>query len=106
MELSIYDIIIGPVASDKAYSLTKRHQQLMVKVHICANKVLIKNAIEKIFNVKVDSVRTATRKYTKVRVVNRRHNAHAPVRRVKIAYVSLAEGHVLNLLEQANDSRS
>ena len=33
MDLSIYDIIIGPVISDKAYKLNQRFKKLALKVH-------------------------------------------------------------------------
>ena len=38
MELSIYQIIQGPVVSDKAYKLNKKLNKLVIKVHPQANK--------------------------------------------------------------------
>ncbi len=38
MELTVYDIIKGPVISDKAYKLNKVAGQLVLKVHLDATK--------------------------------------------------------------------
>jgi large subunit ribosomal protein L23 len=101
MELTIYDIVKGPVVSDKAYKLNKKLNRLVLKVHIDANKTVIKQAIEKLFNVKVEKVATSIRKFTTARSASRRYNARPSIRKEKIAYISLAEGHALNLFEQA-----
>ena len=58
MELTIYDIIRGPVISSKAYQLNKKLKKLMVYIHKRATKHEVKNALEKLFNVKVDKVNT------------------------------------------------
>lgn len=62
MELSIYDIIQGPVVSDKAYKLNQSFKKLVLHVHQEANKPLVSEAIEKLFDVKVASVRILVRK--------------------------------------------
>ena len=54
------DIIIAPVVSEKSYSLIDDGKYTFV-VDPRANKTEIKLAIEKIFDVKVDSVNTANR---------------------------------------------
>jgi large subunit ribosomal protein L23 len=54
------DIIISPVVSEKSYSLIDDGKYTFV-VDPKANKTEIKLAIEKIFNVKVDSVNTLNR---------------------------------------------
>ena len=103
MELTIYDIIRGPVISDKAYKLNRAQNKLVLEVHVDSNKSLIKDALEKLFDVKVESVRTLIRKDTNTRVASRRYNAKPSVKKRKIAYVTLAEGHAiaaLNLSEQ------
>ena len=100
VELTVYDIIKGPLISDKAYKLNQKHEQLVLKVHPHANKPLIKDAIEKLFNVKVKDVRTLIRKKTKAGSVSRRYNATPAIKKSKVAYVTLAEGYSLNLYEQ------
>jgi large subunit ribosomal protein L23 len=54
------DIIISPVVSEKSYNLIDDGKYTFV-VDTRANKTEIKLAIEKIFNVKVDSVNTLNR---------------------------------------------
>ncbi|WP_124054102.1 50S ribosomal protein L23 [Arcanobacterium ihumii] len=54
------DIILAPVASEKATRLEDEGKYTFF-VHPSANKTEIKLAIEKIFNVKVDSVNTINR---------------------------------------------
>ncbi|MBQ2711253.1 MAG: 50S ribosomal protein L23 [Clostridia bacterium] len=56
--MSSYDIIIRPVLTEKSYAgiPTKTYTFQVAK---SANKVEIKNAIEEIFNVKVENVTTA-----------------------------------------------
>lgn len=99
MELTIYDRIIRPVASDKAYRLN-RFNQLMLQVHPHATKPMIKEALEKLFNIKVKEVRTSTRKYVRTSRMARKYVGHPKTSRIKIAYITLAEGYSLNLFEQ------
>jgi large subunit ribosomal protein L23 len=54
------DIILSPVISEKSYGLIEDNVYTFV-VHPNSNKTQIKIAIEKIFNVKVESVNTANR---------------------------------------------
>lgn len=101
MKLTAYDIIKpGPKISDKAYKLNRQKNQLVLQVHIDANKPMIKNAIEKLFNVKVKDVRTLIQKKSKKRAVQKRFDASQRIARKKIAYVTLAEGYSLNLFDQ------
>ena len=97
MDLSIYNVIQGPVVSDKAYKLNKAENKLVLKVHPMANKRMIKNALEKLFDVKVDSVHVVTRqgKNKKVR------GLMVTGKKQKKAIVTLAEGYSLDLIDQA-----
>ena len=54
---SMYDIIIKPIITEKSAQLVE-NLQYTFEVAKDANKVEIKNAIEKIFNVKVVAIRT------------------------------------------------
>jgi large subunit ribosomal protein L23 len=49
---SIYDIIRYPVVTEKS-TLAAESNKYIFKVKVCATKSSVKNAIEKIFNVKV-----------------------------------------------------
>jgi large subunit ribosomal protein L23 len=99
MELTIYDRIIRPIASDKAYRLNRRNQ-LMLEVHPQATKPMIKEALEKLFNIKVEEVRTSTRKFVRAGRMTRKYIGKPSIARMKIAYITLAEGYSLNLFDQ------
>lgn len=97
MDLSIYDIIIGPVISDKAYKLNQRFKKLALKVHPAANKPMVKEALEKLFNVKVDKVNIVARmgknKKVRGRAVTGKYS--------KRAIITLADGYSLDLMDQS-----
>lgn len=96
MDITIYDIIKGPVITDKAYKINSQLKQLIIHVHMNANKPLVKEALEKLFNVKVEKIRIAIRK-PKLRMAGRR-----PVqgRSTKKAFVTLKEGYSIDVLGQ------
>lgn len=62
MDLDAYQVIKGPVITEKVTGLTEDANVYAFKVDMRANKVQIRNAVEKIWGVKVVSVRTAVRK--------------------------------------------
>jgi large subunit ribosomal protein L23 len=53
-----YDIIRGPVVTEKTTLQKEMHNQLTFKVDKRANRVEIKDAVEKNFNAKVKQIRT------------------------------------------------
>ncbi len=53
-----YDIIRGPVITEKTTLQKELHNQLTLKVDKRANRVEIKEAVEKTFNTQVKQVRT------------------------------------------------
>ncbi len=53
-----YDIIRGPVVTEKTTLQKEMHNQLTFKVDKRANRVEIKDAVEKNFNTKVKQIRT------------------------------------------------
>ncbi len=59
MNNKLYDIIIEPIITEKSLA-NAENSVYTFKVTKTANKVEIKNAIQTIFDVKVDSVRTIT----------------------------------------------
>ncbi len=93
MDLRIYDIIKTAVISQKAQKTNSNLSKLVLNVHIEANKPQVKEAVEKLFEVKVDTVRTAIRK-GKTRKVGKRKVDSSDR---KIAYVTLSEGYTLDL---------
>lgn len=94
MELSIYDIIQGPVVSDKAYKQNQKLQKLVLEVHMHANKPLVQEAVEKLFGVRVLKVailiRKGKRRMTKARTVTQDKTC-------KRAIVTLKPGYNINL---------
>lgn len=94
MELSIYDIIQGPVVSDKAYRQNQKLQKLTLEVHMHANKPLVREAVEKLFGVHVEKVAILVRKgknrMTKARIVTKDKTC-------KRAIVTLKAGYNINV---------
>lgn len=94
MELSIYDIIQGPVVSDKAYQQNQKLQKLVLEVHMHANKPLVQEAVEKLFGVHVAKVailiRKGKRRMTKSRIITQDKTC-------KRAIVTLKAGYNINL---------
>lgn len=60
-------LLIAPLLTEKAYRFTGESQQVIFKVVKDANKIEIKQAVEFVFNVKVDSVSTLNMKGKKRR---------------------------------------
>ena len=56
-----YDVILSPVITEKA-TLASEHNQVIFKVARNATKPQIKEAVEKLFDLKVKSVNTHVRK--------------------------------------------
>lgn len=56
--LKIYDIIKEPIITEKTIALKDAFNKYTFKVDVKANKIEIKNAVEKLFNVKVLEVAT------------------------------------------------
>lgn len=57
-----HDIIIRPLITEQGMHFANTKSAYSFEVNRKANKVQIKNAVEKIYGVKVDKVRTANRK--------------------------------------------
>jgi large subunit ribosomal protein L23 len=87
-----YDVIISPVITEKA-TLASEQNQVMFKVASNATKPQIKEAVEKLFDVKVKSVNTHVRK-GKVKAFKGRIGTQSPVKR---AIVTLEEGHRIDV---------
>ncbi len=101
MDLRIYDIIKTAVISQKAQKTNSNLSKLVLNVHIEANKPQVKEAVEKLFEVKVDTVRTAIRK-GKTRKVGKRKVDSSDR---KIAYVTLSEGYTLDLFGHSENKK-
>lgn len=93
MDTKYLTIIKAPVITEKSGSLNREEGKYTFAVDPKANKIEIKNAIERIFNVKVESIRTINVK-TKKRRVGRYTGL---TNRSKKAIVKLAEGQTIDL---------
>jgi large subunit ribosomal protein L23 len=58
--MNIHEIIQGPLITEKAATQKDDHRTLSFRVASSANKTEIKKAVEKLFGVKVASVRTSS----------------------------------------------
>lgn len=92
---NICTVVKKPCLTEKSMGLQESHNQVVVKVDSHANKLEIKEAIEKLFLVKVEKVRTCNMHGKEKRVganVGRRSDW-------KKAVVTLAQGHKIDFLE-------
>ena len=87
-----YDVIIAPVITEKA-TLASERNQVMFKVARHATKPQIKEAVEKLFDVKVRSVNTHIRK-GKIKAARGSLGVQSDVKR---AIVTLEEGHRIDV---------
>ena len=92
MDTKYLEIIKAPVITEKA-ALLGQSNQYAFKVDYRANKTEIKQAIEKLFNVKVEGIRTLNVKPKKRRV----GRYTGLTNRTKKAIVTLAEGQQIEL---------
>lgn len=90
------DVIIEPVVSEKSYAQLENNVYTFV-VHPDSTKPEIKQAVEKIFEVKVLKVNTLNRKGKRKR--NRRNFTFGTRATVKRAMITLAEGDSIELFE-------
>jgi len=88
----LYKVLLGPVISEKAAVLADAANQVVFKVTTDATKAEIKAAVEKLFNVSVEQIRTVNVKGKTKRTrfgMGQRNDW-------KKAYVRLAEGSDIN----------
>ena len=91
-EEELYDIIVAPVITEKS-TLASENNQIVLKVAPYATKPQIKEAVERLFNVKVKSVNTLNRKgkLKRFRGIQGRQN------NLKKAIVTLSEGSSIDV---------
>lgn len=89
-------IIQAPLITEKGTYVNEIGNQVVFRVRPTANKIEIKQAVEKLFDVKVLQVRTSNvlGKFKRVG----RSSGHRPS--WKKAYVTLAEGQRIDFFEQ------
>ena len=87
------DIILAPVITEKSSRIAETGNRIVFKVRKDANKTQIKQAIEKIYNVKVTNVNTVNVKPKSKRVGRYTGKTSA----YKKAIITLAEGSKIEL---------
>ena len=87
-----YDLVLSPIITEKATNASERNQ-VMFKVARTATKPQIKEAVEKLFDVKVKSVNTLVRK-GKHKAFRGRLGEQSDVKK---AIVTLEEGHRIDV---------
>jgi large subunit ribosomal protein L23 len=93
-EEQLYQVILAPHVSEKSTMVADKNRQFVFEVRRDASKPVIKQAVEKMFNVEVDSV-------TVVNVAGKTKGAgRRPGRRQdwKKAYVRLKPGHDIDFV--------
>lgn len=92
-EQRLYEVILGPLMTEKSVRVADKHRQIVFKVSKNATKDSVKEAIQKLFSVKVDAIQM-------VRLKGKEKNFRQRAGRrsdCKKAYITLAEGHDINL---------
>lgn len=87
-----YDVIVSPVITEKATALSE-HNQVVFRVRKDATKPQIKEAVEKLFDVKVKSVNTVLTK-GKVKMFRGRRGERSDVKK---AVVTLEAGQTIDV---------
>ena len=87
-----YDVIVSPVITEKATALSE-HNKVVFKVRSDDTKPQIKEAVERLFDVKVKSVNTLVTK-GKVKMFRGTRGQRSDVKK---AVVTLQEGHSIDI---------
>ena len=93
--MEMQKVIIQPLLTEKGTSLQETLNQVQFKVDMRANKIQIRDAVEKLFEVKVLSVRTQIVRGK----MKRRGRFEGKRSNWKKAIVSLAEGETIEFFQ-------
>jgi large subunit ribosomal protein L23 len=97
MSRDVYSIITAPLVTEKATLVNETGNQVVFRVRPDASKFAIKNAVETLFKVKVEKVRTV-QYLGKTRRVGKSMGRKPAWKK---AYVTLAEGNRIDFFEGA-----
>ncbi len=89
----MYQVLLSPHISEKSTVLAEENRQHVFQVATDATKTEVKEAVEGIFNVKVDNVRIMNTK-GKIKRFGGRLGKRSDARK---AYITLAEGNDIDL---------
>ena len=91
------EIIIRPLVTEKSISVQDTNNTVVFEVKKGVNKTHIKQAIEDIFNVKVESINVVNCA-TKQKRLGKYGQYHYTTNKVKKAYIKLKEGSKIEIL--------
>jgi len=95
MELSTEDVVIEPVVTENSWRLQEESNKYVFRVHPDANKVMVRKAIEELFDVEVTDVNTMNlRGKPKREQLNQEKGKTSSWKK---AYVRLAEGDRIDI---------
>jgi large subunit ribosomal protein L23 len=57
--MTLHDVLVRPMVTEKSITKKEAERTVCFQVAKDANKIMVKKAVEKLFNVKVEEVRTA-----------------------------------------------
>lgn len=95
MNITLYNILLAPHTTEKTVTAADKNKQFTFKVAKTANRTQVKRAVEKLFNVAVESVNISNVKSKQKRFRQKVGKSSA----WKKALVFLKEGHDINLAE-------
>ncbi len=95
--MGVHDIIISPLVTEKSTTQREGQNQYSFKVNKRANKIEIREAVERLFKVKVREVRTTTIR-GKVKRLGRRFGKRPDWKK---AIVTVKEGDRIDFFEGA-----
>ncbi|MFA6571799.1 MAG: 50S ribosomal protein L23 [Bacteroidota bacterium] len=99
------DIIKRPVITEKAMKLGEHDpKQYVFEVNPTANKIEIRKAIQDLFEVKVQTIRTVKTKGKVKRRMTRRGVQEGKLRTKKKAYVTLLKGQSIDIVSGSPES--
>jgi large subunit ribosomal protein L23 len=95
--MELKDTLVRPIITEKSTTFLGNDRTYAFEVSLSANKRQVKRAIESFYGVDVETVRTLV-----VRGKTKRFGRHYGKRKNwKKAYVTLAEGHSINLYDSS-----
>ncbi len=97
--MNLHDILKNPIVTERSTLLKERLNQYVFKVGLDASKIQIKDAIQKIFKVEVEKVRTARFSGKLRRLALGRPQGRRP--EWKKAIVSVKKGQEIKIGEEA-----
>ena len=91
------DIIVRPLVTEKTLKSQEANNTVVFEVKKGVNKIAIKQAIEEVFNVKVEKINVVNCA-TKEKRMGKYGQYHYTTKAIKKAYVKLAEGSKIEIL--------